>query len=119
MGFWLVIQNRKLKQTNNYPLSKTPLNLFLNKKLDLDGSKYTIKFNEENGVAILKFLDNDENLGTSFQLFFKTNPVQLKKWVITDEFDNSTSVLFQNLIIGQKNSNLLFFPDDFGEQNDN
>ena len=30
MGFWLVVQNRKLKQTNNYPLSKTPLNIFLN-----------------------------------------------------------------------------------------
>ncbi len=30
MGFWLVVQNRELKQTNNYPLSKTPLNIFLN-----------------------------------------------------------------------------------------
>ena len=29
MGFWLVVQNRQLKQTNNYPLSKTPLNIFL------------------------------------------------------------------------------------------
>ena len=38
MGFWLVVQNRKLKQTNNYPLSKTPLNIFLNQKLDLDNS---------------------------------------------------------------------------------
>ena len=32
MGFWLVVQNRKLKQTNNYPLAKIPLNLFLNQK---------------------------------------------------------------------------------------
>ena len=30
-GFWLTIQNRKLKQTNNLPLERTPLNLFLNK----------------------------------------------------------------------------------------
>ena len=57
MGFWLVVQNRKLKQTNNYPLSKTPLNIFLNQKLDLDNSNY-MKFYEENGVATLKFLNN-------------------------------------------------------------
>ena len=119
MGFWLVVQNRKLKQTNNYPLSKTPLNLFLNQKLNLEDGKYKMKFFEENGVVTLKFFNNEEMVGTSFQLFFKTNPVQLKKWEIIDEFDNKTSVLFQNLTIGEKHSHLLFFPDDFGEVNDN
>ena len=117
MGFWLVVQNRKLKQTNNYPLSKTPLNNFLNQKFDLDNSKYNMKFNNKNGVITLKFLENEEMVGTSFQLFFNTNPVQLKKWEITDEFDNTTSVSFQNLITGIKHSHLLFFPEDFGEIN--
>ena len=56
-------------------------------------------------------------VGTSFQLFFKSNPVQLKKWEIIDEFDSKTSVLFQNLITGIQHSNLLFFPEDFGEIN--
>ena len=115
MGFWLVVQNRKLKQTNNYPLSKTPLNIFLNQKLDLDNSNYDLKFYEEDGVVTLKFLNNKEMVGTSFELFFKTNPVQLKKWVITDELDNKTSVLFQNLKTGLQNSHLLFFPEDLGE----
>ena len=115
MGFWLVVQNRKLKQTNNYPLSKTPLNIFLNQKFDLENNKQNIKFYDENGVLILKFLKNEEMVGISFQLFFKSNPVQLKKWEIIDEFDNKTSVLFQNLITGKKHSHLLFFPEDFGE----
>ena len=66
-------------------------------------------------MLILKFLKNEETVGISFQLFFKSNPVQLKKWEIIDEFDNKTSVLFQNLIIGKKHSHLLFFPEDFGE----
>ena len=115
MGFWLVVQDRKLKQTNNYPLSETPLNIFLNQKFDLDNNKNNTEFNDENGVLILKFLKNEETVGISFQLFFKTNPVQLKKWEIIDEFDNKTSVLFQNLITGKKHSHLLFFPEDFGE----
>ena len=115
MGFWLVVQNRKLKQTNNYPISKTPLNIFLNQKLDLDNSNFDIKLYEEEGVVTLKFLNNKEMVGTSFELFFKTNPVQLKKWEITDELDNKTSVLFQNLTTGIQHSHLLFFPDDLGE----
>ncbi len=117
MGFWLVIQNRKLKQTNNYPLSKTPLNDFLNQKFNLYNSKYNMKFDNENGVVSLKFKKNEESVSTSFQLFFNTNPVQLKKWEITDEFDNKTSVSFQNLITGIQHSHLLFFPEDFGEIN--
>ena len=117
MGFWLVVQNRKLKQTNNFPLSKIPLNIFLNQKLDFDNSEYDMRFYDENGIVTLKFLKNEEMVGTSFQLFFKTNPVQLKKWEITDEFDNKTSVLFQNLVTGTQHSPLLFFPEDFGEIN--
>ena len=115
MGFWLVVQNRELKQTNNYPLNKTPLNIFLNQKLDLENNNYDINFYEKNGVVTLKFLNNKETVGTSFELFFKTNPVQLKKWEITDELDNKTSVLFQNLKIGIQHSHLLFFPEDLGE----
>ena len=37
-----------------------------------------MKLNNENGVITLKFLENEEMVGTSFQLFFNTNPVQLK-----------------------------------------
>ena len=37
---------------------------------------------------------------------------------IIDEFDNETSVLLQNLVTG-KNILVLFFPEDFGETNDN
>ena len=35
-GFWLVVQDMRLKQTNNFPINQTPLNLFLNKQLDFD-----------------------------------------------------------------------------------
>ena len=32
-GFWLTVQDKKLKQTNNFPLNQTPLNFFLNKEV--------------------------------------------------------------------------------------
>ena len=54
-----------------------------------------------------------------FKLIFTNNPLKLKKWVIIDEFNNETSVLLQNLVTGNKYPNILFFPEDFGEVNDN
>ena len=61
----------ELKQTNNYPLSKTPLNIFLNQKFDLDNNKQNIKFYDENGVLILKFSKNEEMLVFLFNYFLK------------------------------------------------
>ena len=118
-GFWLVVQDMRLKQTNNFPINKTPLNLFLNKKLDFDDKKFDIIYENESGIISLEFSGNDQLIGTSFKLIFTDNPIQLKKWVITDEFENKTSVLFQNLITGKKYSHILFFPEDFGENNAN
>ena len=35
-GFWIVIQNRKLKSTNNIPLSQTPFSILLENKINFD-----------------------------------------------------------------------------------
>ena len=118
-GFWLVVQDVRLKQTNNFQINKTPLNLFLNKKLDFDDKKFDINYENESGIITLEFIGKDQFTSTSFKLIFTDNPIQLKKWVITNEFENKTSVLFQNLITGKKYSHILFFPEDFGENNAN
>lgn len=112
-GFWLTVQDKKLKQTNNFPLNQTPLNLFLNKKLNFDKNEFKIKFEKSNGIITLIFLENQKLNSSMFKLIFSDNPLKLKKWVIVDEFDNETSVLLQNLIIGKKYSHILFFPEDF------
>ncbi len=118
-GFWLTVQDKKLKQTNNFPLNQTPLNLFLNKELNFDEDKFKIKFEKISGIIALTFSNNEKLNSSIFKLIFTTSPLNLKKWVIIDEFDNETSVLLQNLVTGKKYSHVLFFPEDFGETNDN
>ena len=118
-GFWLTVQDKKLKQTNNFPLNQTPLNLFLNKELNFEENKFKIKFEKSSGIIALTFSDNEKLNSSIFKLIFTTSPLKLKKWVIIDEFDNETSVLLQNLVTGKKYSHVLFFPEDFGETNDN
>ena len=116
-GFWLTVQDKKLKQTNNFPLSQTPLNLFLNKKLNFNQNEFKINFEKNSGILTLTFSGNQKLNSSIFKLIFTNTPLKLKKWVIIDEFNNETSVLLQNLITGNKYSNILFFPEDFGQVN--
>ena len=118
-GFWLTVQDKKLKQTNNFPLNQTPINLFLNKKLNFNEDEFKIKFEKRSGIITVIFSDNQKLNSSMFKLIFTNTPLRLKKWVIIDEFNNETSVLLQNLVTGNKYPNILFFPEDFGEVNDN
>ena len=118
-GFWLTIQDKKLRQTNNFPINQTPLNLFLNQKLNFNENEFKIKFEKRSGIITLIFSDNQKLNSSMFKLIFTNTPLRLKKWVIIDEFNNETSVLLQNLVTGNKYPNILFFPEDFGEVNDN
>ena len=110
-GFWLIIQDRKSKQTNNIPVNQTPLNFLLNQKFDLNVIKYDVK--KESGLLSLTIYDNKKNSQSTLALTFSENPIQLKKWIIKDNFENETSVLIQNLETGNELSYLLFFPEDF------
>lgn len=118
-GFWLTVQDKKLKQTNNFPLNKTPLNLFLNKKLNFNQDEFQIKFTKSSGIITLTFSENEKLNSSTFKLIFTNMPLRLKKWIIIDEFNSETSVLLQNLVTGNKYPSDLFFPMDFGELNAN
>ena len=118
-GFWLTVQDKKLKQTNNFPINQTPLNLFLNKKLNFNEDEFKIKLEKRSGIITLIFSGNQKLNSSMFKLIFTNTPLKLKKWVIIDEFNNETSVLLQNLVTGNKYSHILFFPEDFGDANDN
>ena len=118
-GFWLTVQDKKNKQTSNFPLNQTPLNLFLNKKLNFNDDEFKIKFEKNSGIITLTFSENEKLNSSTFKLIFTKSPLRLRKWVIADEFNNETSVILQNLVTGNKYSSVLFFPEDFGEVNDN
>ena len=116
-GFWLTVQNKKLKQTNNLPLERTPLNSFLNKKFNFEDNS-NIKFKVENHVITLTFFGDKKLKESKFELEFYSNPIRLRKWVIVDEFENQTSVMLQNIKLDVKLSNKIFVPDTYDEKSD-
>ena len=116
-GFWLVIQDRKLKQTNNVPINQTPLDFLLSKKVNIKNENLDIRVRKESGLILMRVKDLKKYNQSTLTMEFSEKPIMLKKWIIEDEFKNKTSVLLQNLNIGSKISHLMFFPDDFIQDN--
>lgn len=114
-GFWIVIQDRVSKTTNNVPLKNSPFSVLLKDKSILNSKEFKIEVKKNSGIISLKInsLNNDTSVGLILE--FTEKPLTLKKWIIKDAFNENTTVLIQDAIYNNKLSHLLFFPDDFPE----
>ena len=116
-GFWIVIQNRKLKVTNNLPLDQTPLFILLNKKIQFDNQSLDFSLKKNTGVIELRIKQSGKEDSGELFLEFIENPFDLKKWIIIDPNGQKTTVLIQNARYNIKIPHTLFFPEDFPELN--
>ena len=114
-GFWIVIQDRDAKTTNNIPVKNTPFAILLENNLSLNNENIKTEYSIEAGIVSLKINDQNNSKQESLILEFSENPFSLKKWVIQDSLGENTTVLIQNAKYNNKLSHLLFFPIDFPE----
>ena len=112
-GFWIVLQDRNLKTTNNIPLKNSPFSILLEKKMSLSNKTIKTEIQNKSGIISFTIKSSNNNEGGELILEFSENPLHLKKWIIKDAFGNITTVLIQNAKYNKKLSHLLFFPDDF------
>ena len=112
-GFWLYVQDRNLRQTNNIPVSETPLNFLLKRNIKFNDKSLDINVKKEAGLILLRIRDLEKYNEVKLTFQFTETPLKLRKWTIEDEFNNQTSVLLQNVKLGDKISHLLFFPEEF------
>ena len=117
-GFWIVIQDRQSKTTNNIPVKSSPFSIFLENELFLKNKNFKTEYSIDSGIITLKIksLKNDRPEGLIIE--FSEKPFNLKKWIISDTFGEKTTVLIQNAKYNNKLSHLLFFPIDFPEPSD-
>tara|TARA_Y100000022_G_scaffold839_1_gene691 strand:- start:565 stop:1182 length:618 start_codon:yes stop_codon:yes gene_type:complete len=116
-GFWIVIQDREAKTTNNIPVKNSPFALLLENKSFLNNQNIQTEYIIEAGIISLKLKSQNKDNQESLVLEFSENPFSLKKWVIQDSLGENTTVLIQNAKYNNKLSHLLFFPIDFPEPN--
>ena len=115
-GFWLTIQNRNLKTTNNIPLASSPFSILIEKKFDFENKSFMTYLKNKSGIISLKITNLANNSG-GLILEFSEKPFSLKKWIIRDTFGEITTVLIQKAKYNKKLSHVLFFPDNFPEPN--
>ena len=114
-GFWIVIQNRELKSTNNIPLNQTPFSILLENKINVNNKDLILELKKKLGIIEVNVKLARNKQAGELILEFSEKPFLLKKWIISNVVGDETTVLIQNAKYNQKLPFTIFFPDDFPE----
>lgn len=98
-GFWVVsdgesvvIHNDKLRTADLYPLSKTPLKLLLDNRIDLSGDKVQ-SVTEGDSLITIKLADRSLFGDSTIAMMFDPESYALRQWTITDAQGRDTTVV--------------------------
>lgn len=95
-GKSLVVYNRKLKTSRLYALSKTPLKLLLDNKVDFSGNR--VKSIRDDGAQVtVKLADRSTFGNSSISMVFDSKSLDLRRWSLTDEKGLTTTVNISNV----------------------
>ena len=114
-GFWIVIQDRDNRTTNNIPVKSSPFSILLQDKPILNYENFKFEYSITSGIVSLEIKSNANDKLESLVLEFSEKPFNLKKWIIQDAFGEKTTVLIQDAKYNTNLSYLLLFPIEFPE----
>jgi outer membrane lipoprotein-sorting protein len=106
-GTSVVILNKRLKTSDLYPLSKTPLKLLLGSRIDLSGGRVR-SVKEENDLTTIQLADKSVFGNSRITMMFDPKSYELRQWIITDAQGKDTTVMIYNVREGVR-----FAPDTF------
>lgn len=109
-GRSVVIENRKMNTMDLYPLSKTPLKLLLDDRIDLSGSKVQ-SVKEEDDLTTIKLSDKQVFGNALITMMFDPKSYELRQWTITDAQGKDTTVMIFNTRQGVKFEDSMFAID--------
>jgi outer membrane lipoprotein-sorting protein len=109
-GKSVVIDNTKLNTMDLYPLSKTPLKLLLDDRIDLSGKRVK-SVKEEQDLTTIQLADRQIFGNSTITMMFDPKSYELKQWTITDAQGKDTTVMIFNVQQGVKIDQALFKVD--------
>ena len=95
-GQSVVILNKKMRTSDLYPLSKTPLKLLLAERIDLSGDKVK-GLKEEDDLTTIKLADKSVFGNSTITMMFDPKTYELRQWTITDAQGKDTTVMVFNV----------------------
>ena len=100
-GKSVVLTNQKMKTADLYPLSKTPLKLLLDERIDLSGKRVQ-KVTEESDLTTIVLADKSVFGNSRITMMFDPKSYDLRQWTITDAQGKDTTVMIFNVQTGVK-----------------
>jgi outer membrane lipoprotein-sorting protein len=94
-GQSVVILNKKLKTSDLYPLSKTPLKLLLADRIDLSGGRVK-DVKQEGDLVTIKLADKSVFGNSTITMMFDPKTYELRQWTIRDAQGKDTTVMIFN-----------------------
>ena len=91
-----------------YPLSRTPLNIILADNVNLGRNGSVIGHSERKNTTVVTAQDPQHPEYGNIQMVFTANPTELRQWVVTDDTGKKTTV-----ILGEMQKGLQIPPSRF------
>ena len=96
-GKWLHYFDTDLNEIQSIIIQKSPAWILLKKNINLKNDFNIKKLEKKGGKITLTLVDkNFENI-EKIELIFSANPIELKKWIITDNHEVETTVGLLNI----------------------
>ena len=96
-GKWIHYFDTDLNEIQSIIIQKSPAWILLKKNINLKNDFNIKKLEKKNGKITLTLVDkNFENI-EKIKLIFSENPIELKKWIITDNHEVETTVGLLNI----------------------
>lgn len=107
-GWQVVYHDRKLDQVSHLLTNQTPLAFLLKKKVKLSGDVTVTDVEELNGEILLTLVQTKEPELGKVELAFAKQPLELRRWSVTDAQGLTTHILLERAEIGAKIDKKLF-----------
>jgi outer membrane lipoprotein-sorting protein len=85
---------------DRYPLNQTPLNIILERNVDLGRARMVTGHTSDGTTTTITAQDPDHPEYGNIQLVFTAAPVELRQWIVTDDVGNQTTVILNDLTQG-------------------
>lgn len=85
---------------DRFPLNQTPLGIILQANVDLERERMVTNTTSDGTTTTITAQDPDNPQYGNIKLVFTGSPVELRQWIVTDEFGTETTVILNDLIAG-------------------
>ena len=107
-GQLAVFDPRSNAGPDRYPLNQTPLNIILQRNVDLDRASMVTGQSFDGTATTITAQDPDHPEYGNIQMVFTANPIELRQWIVTDDVGSQTTVVLNDLSTGGSIGDILF-----------